>query len=205
MHFRLALLLLTLASVSFAQDTNFAAGPQYLMTTGSPMLFHSISTPSLSFSSAITDPYAGSTELAPSHISSSMAAIGSNTSLGEVYWGEHSPTEIVARHVETPSLTPDQTALYTYGTANLASTPMPEPPTVPVEAQQNSSVIEITWSQLPPNLPASIFDAGVTATADSQSLVARGVGVSLGDFARQLKSRKHLAKRVFTNEDLQRR
>ena len=36
-----------LIAYSAAQDTNFAAGPQYLLT-GSPLLVHSIATPSLS-------------------------------------------------------------------------------------------------------------------------------------------------------------
>jgi hypothetical protein len=37
-----------LAGISFAQDTNFSAGPQYLITTGSPEFLRPIATPSLS-------------------------------------------------------------------------------------------------------------------------------------------------------------
>jgi hypothetical protein len=44
----LTLLLSVLAGVSAAQDTNFAAGPQYLITTGNTMFLHPIATPSLS-------------------------------------------------------------------------------------------------------------------------------------------------------------
>jgi hypothetical protein len=45
------LLVLWVALVAaFAQDTNFATGPQYLMNYGSPMFARSISTPSLSLS-----------------------------------------------------------------------------------------------------------------------------------------------------------
>ena len=42
-------LLLLFAGMCAAQDTNFATGPQYLMTFGSPMFAKPISTPSLSF------------------------------------------------------------------------------------------------------------------------------------------------------------
>lgn len=44
----LILLLPGLAGVSAAQDTNFAAGPQYLITTSNTMFLHPIATPSLS-------------------------------------------------------------------------------------------------------------------------------------------------------------
>lgn len=51
---RLSLLLCALVVVStgmaFSQDTNFASGPQYLMTTGSSRYARSISTPSISLS-----------------------------------------------------------------------------------------------------------------------------------------------------------
>src|SRR5580700_12250835 len=40
-------ILLFLIGSAVAQDTNFAAGPQYLLT-GSPLLAHSIATPTLS-------------------------------------------------------------------------------------------------------------------------------------------------------------
>ncbi len=46
----LAFLILVLGSgkVAFAQDTNFPAGPQYLMNFGSPLFLRPISTPSIS-------------------------------------------------------------------------------------------------------------------------------------------------------------
>jgi len=44
------LLVLSALGVSFAQDTNFATGPQYLLSQGSPFFARSISTPSLSLS-----------------------------------------------------------------------------------------------------------------------------------------------------------
>ena len=44
----LLLVLILLGGLSAAQDTNFASGPQYLMTSGSPLFARSIATPSLS-------------------------------------------------------------------------------------------------------------------------------------------------------------
>jgi hypothetical protein len=38
-----------LAGICVAQETNFSSGPQYLMTSGSPLFARPISTPSLSF------------------------------------------------------------------------------------------------------------------------------------------------------------
>jgi hypothetical protein len=47
---RCLILALGLAGTAFAQETNFASGPQYLMTTGSAMFARPISTPSTSLS-----------------------------------------------------------------------------------------------------------------------------------------------------------
>jgi hypothetical protein len=53
--------LVVLVGLSAAQDTNFAVGPQYLMTSGSPLFARPIATPTLSFetqagaSAAVTD------------------------------------------------------------------------------------------------------------------------------------------------------
>jgi len=206
MRFSLGFLLLALTGLSFAQETNFPVGPQYLITTGSPMLMQSIATPTLSFSSAIPDAYIGPTELAPSLISTPVtASTATNVFLGDVYWGEHKPEEILARRLETPILTADQTAFYTFATAFYTLTPPPEPPTVPVEMNRQPSVIEITSAELPANLPPSIFDPGVTAVSDPQSLRERGYGASLGELAAHFKSHKRPAARVLTNEDFQRK
>ena len=43
--------LIFISAAAFGQDTNFATGPQYLITTGSPMFARPISTPTLSFAS----------------------------------------------------------------------------------------------------------------------------------------------------------
>ena len=46
-------LLIALAGVSAAQETNFPVGPQYLMISGSPLLAQPIATPSLSLNTAL--------------------------------------------------------------------------------------------------------------------------------------------------------
>ena len=198
MRLLLCVLAIPLVGLSFAQDTNFSAGPQYLVTTGSPMLIQPIATPSLSLNAPMPDPYISATQLAPAVTSDRSSAAPSNTFWPDVLWGEDKP--ITAR-VDTPSATPEETALYTYATANL-SVPESVQAAETAEVPAKSSVIEITSPQMPPNLPASIFDAGVTGTADPQWLLSRGYGVSLGDFARYWKSRKRPSAHVFTNEDL---
>jgi hypothetical protein len=203
MRLRLCFLVVVLVGLSFAQETNFSIGPQYLITNGSPLLLQPIATPSLSFGPGLSDPYASSTELAPSHILSPVAETATNVYLGEVLWGVHPPDTIVARRIETPSVSADQIATYTYSPTSEASNTLPVPLTVPIESVSPPSVIELASSTIPENLPPSIVDAGVTGTADVQSLLNRGYGVSLGDFARSMKSRRRPAARVLTNEDLQ--
>ncbi len=46
--FSCTLLVILAAGVGLGQDTNFASGPQYLMTSGSPMWARPISTPTMS-------------------------------------------------------------------------------------------------------------------------------------------------------------
>jgi hypothetical protein len=48
-------LLLLLAGICSAQDTNFPVGPQYLMTFGSPLFARPIATPSLSFETPLPE------------------------------------------------------------------------------------------------------------------------------------------------------
>ena len=50
----LTCLLVLLAGISAAQDTNFSVGPQYLVTSGSPLFAHPIATPSLSLEAPLT-------------------------------------------------------------------------------------------------------------------------------------------------------
>lgn len=199
---RALLPLLALVGFSFAQDTNFSAGPQYLVTTGSPMLLRSIATPSLSLGE--TQPLAASagTNESTGEQTAPSSASPSDSFLGGVYWGEHQSTEIVGRRLETPSMAPSDTAWYMN---SVASQSMPAPTTVPAEAievSSGSSDIQLSGAQLPSHLPSSILDVGVTGTANPQSILARGYGLPLGDIAAYWKSHKRTAPRVFTNSDL---
>lgn len=201
MRLLLSLLVVSLAGLSFAQETNFPAGPQYLVTSGSPMLLQSIATPSLSLSAPMPDPYIDQTQLAAAVISDPYPRVPDAFWSG-VFWGQDKP---VSPRVITPSVTPEETAIYTYATANqplpAEYVPTAETPAVPVQ----SSVIEITSARMPANLPASIFDPGVTGTADAVSLLNRRYGMSLGDLARYWKSHKRSSGHVFTNADLHRK
>lgn len=205
MRLRLSFLLFALAGIAFSQDTNFTSGPQYLAPNVDPLLLRSLSTPSMSFSPGLYDPYMNGTELTPSHVSSAVAGTSENVFLGDVYWGPHAPSEITAHRIETPSLTAEQTAANYYGTAALAANALSEPITVPIEQVLPPSTIEIASAAVPSNLPPSIVDPGVTGTADLESVLNRGYGISLGNFAKRSKARKRPATRVFTNEDLQRK
>jgi len=149
-----------LAVFSLAQETNFSAGPQYLITSD-PMFLRSIATPSLSLSAPLqpvvppvmaTTP---STEVAPSPATGTP----SQTDFGRIYWGA---------------------------------------PTVP----SSSSVIEISSAELPANLPASIFDPGVSRLTNAQTLEQRGYGITLAEVAAYTKAHRKRAAHVFTNEDL---
>ena len=200
MRLSLVLFFLSLTGFSFAQDTTFSQGPQYLIVNSSQMFFHPIATPTLSFSSTISDPYTG-TELAPSQVASPTTAPPS-AFLGDVYWGERNPSEAMQPRISTPILTAEQTAFYTYATANEVAAALSAPPVVPLELPTGSSVIVITSAQMPANLPTSIFDPGVSGIIDPESLRERGYGVSLGEFAAHLREHNRRATHVFTNEDL---
>jgi hypothetical protein len=152
-------LFLALAGISAAQDTNFSAGPQYLITSSSPMFLHPIATPSLS-------------------LEPSLPAIPSLPQIG--------PAVEDQSFVANPELphAADLFPIY-YGA------PMP-------------SVVEITSTELPSELPASITDGGVTGLTSAQSLRERGYGVPLGDTAAFWKAHKRPAAHVYTNADVQR-
>jgi len=200
MRLSLVLLFVALTGFCFAQETNFPQGPQYLIVNSSPLFFRPISTPTLSFSSPTSDPYNG-TELAQSQVASTTTAPPS-TFAGEVYWGGHNPSEAMQPRISTPILTAEQTAFYTYATANGVAAALSAPPVTTLELPAGSTVIEITSANMPSNLPPSIFDPGVSGIADPQSLRDRGYGVSLGEFAAHLRAHKRSATHVFTNEDL---
>ena len=193
--------LFVLVGISFAQETNFPVGPQYLVTTGSPMLLRPIATPSLSLGEAA--PFGAENVIAPASESTSFSVPTPDTFLGSVYWGAHKSDQIVARRLETPSMTPSDTAWYMNSVAQVTSPPSgPTAETAGVAAGPN--IIQLTSAPMPINLPASILDVGVTGVTDAQALLARGYGVSLGELAAYWKSHKRIAPRVFTNADIKR-
>lgn len=168
--------LLLMAGFTAAQDTNFSVGPQYLMTSGSPLFAQPIATPSLSLSTPPASLSASATE-ATSEPSSSSAGLPSQPDLTRIYWGKPEVAENAGGNV-----------------AENASE----------NATQNVSEIEITSAQPTSPLPASILDTGVTAMTTVQALRQRGYGVPLGDTAAFWKSHKPHAIRVYTNADVQR-
>ena len=195
-------LLLILSGASFAQDTNFSAGPQYLVTTPSTLFLRPIATPSLSLGEV--PPAAGfrPEEQAVAQEAPAPSAVTNGTFLSDVYWGDHPAGEVDARRVTTPSLSvPETPTSLISSEASPISGPLPG---LTSESIGTSHVIEVSSTTLPTNLPASIFDTGVTAIADAQSLHERGYGVPLGDVATYWKAHKSGIVRVLTNRDVQR-
>ena len=209
MHRRnVILLFLILTGVALAQETNFSSGPQYLITTNSPLLLRPISTPSLTLGQV---PTAGtgftSAEIAVAQEIPMRSTISNQTFLSDVYWGDHPASEVEGLRLSTPSLPPSETSANLSATAAaLESTPTNSEtlPGLPAQSAETSSVIEISSGALPANLPASIFDAGVTAIADGQSLRERGYGIPLGDVASYWKAHRVSAARTFTTRDVER-
>ena len=67
-----------------------------------------------------------------------------------------------------------------------------------------ATVVEITSTEPPRNLPASIVDIGVVGLSDATSLRERGYGVTVGETAAFWKAHKSPAARVYTNRDIER-
>ena len=194
----IVLVIFMFAGFAFAQETNFAVGPQYLITNGSPMTLHPIATPSLSLGEAKPfEVIVAATDISAEELSS-IASAPSDTFLGNVYWGEHKDAVVVGRRIETPSMTASETSLYMEQVANQTY----GPPEQGTEMVAGPSVIEIAGSQLPPNLPSSILNGDVAGAADAQSLTADGYAIPLGDIAAYWKSHKRIAAHVFTNSNL---
>ena len=89
------LLLLVVAGVCMAQDTNFSSGPQYLITTSDTMFLRPISTPTLSFEPSLPAVLPTESQLgAEVQSSSAPAAIQTHPDLARVYWGGPATSEI---------------------------------------------------------------------------------------------------------------
>jgi hypothetical protein len=195
---RVLLSLLVLGGISFAQEMNFPVGPQYLATTGNPMLLRPIATPSMSLSGGSL---AGTSEVPTTAEPPAFAPLETVVYLDNVYWGEHKPSEVVARRVETPIMSADQTAWYMNVVASQFTSQLPAT-SAEVQTEAGASVIELTGSSVPTNLPASILDSGMMGRADPSALQGRGYEISLGDIAAYWKSHRRTAARVFTNSDV---
>ena len=194
--------LLALVGFSFSQDTNFSVGPQYLVTTSSPMLLRPIATPSLSLGEMQPVAASAGTYETTAEPTAPSSASPSDSFLGGVYWGEHQSTEMVGRRLETPSMAPSDTAWYMNSVASQSVSALTTVPAEAAEVSSGSSVIQLSGAQLASNLPSIILDVGVTGTGNTQSLLARGYGLPLGDVAAFWKSHKRSAPRVFTNSDV---
>jgi hypothetical protein len=152
-------LLLAVAGIATAQDTNFPVGPQYLPITGSPQFARSIATPSLSLNAPLPE-------------IKSLPEVG--------------PAVSDQNYTANPELQ-HQADLFPifYGHAP-------------------ASIIEISSTELPRNLPASIVNAGVVGMTDTASLRERGYGVTVGETASFWKTHKAPAPRLYTNRDIER-
>jgi hypothetical protein len=102
--------LLLLTGITAAQDTNFSVGPQYLVTSSSPMFLRPIATPSLSLSTPMPSPSAPPTEALPEP-SSPFAGAPPQPDLTRIFWGEpasESPEPPAENEIEITSAQPSQ-------------------------------------------------------------------------------------------------
>ena len=85
------LLMFVLINISGAQETNFAVGPQYLMTSGSPLFAQPIATPSLSLGEAV--PQTGANKEIAEHVAANDEVLNSilelqrQMTLPSIYYG----------------------------------------------------------------------------------------------------------------------
>lgn len=101
-------LLLVVAGISTAQDTNFTVGPQYLITTDSTLFLQPIATPSLSLSAPLPSLRDAAPETPVSYEASSASAeLPSQTDFARIYWGKPQFGENVSV-VEVSSAEPER-------------------------------------------------------------------------------------------------
>ena len=101
--------LLTLASVSVAQETNFSAGPQYLITTNSTMFLRPIATPTLSLSApppSTGEPEMseGTGEATPQPVSP-FAPAPAQPDLTQIFWGTSATSQPANENVSEIEIT----------------------------------------------------------------------------------------------------
>jgi hypothetical protein len=97
-----------LAGIATAQDTSFSTGPQYLVTYGSPLLLHSIATPSLDLNAPpINTLPQASTEEQPVP---APVAPPSGVDLTQIYWGQPAVAASASQNVSEIEISSPQTA-----------------------------------------------------------------------------------------------
>jgi hypothetical protein len=100
--------LVGLGGIATAQDTNFSSGPQYLVTYGSPLLLHSIATPSLDLNAPMVNAWPqGSSEEQPAPV---PVAPQSGADLTRIYWGEPAAATSARENVSEIEISSAQTA-----------------------------------------------------------------------------------------------
>lgn len=173
--------LLFLIGSAVAQDTNFSAGPQYLLT-GSPLLARSIATPTLSLNAPLPPVESASFNIPEAAFEATVE--GASEATSEVV----PATNPVLEH--QADLIPVYYGVDTHYRAS------------------NASAVEISFpeggAEASAELPASIVESGVTELVDAQALRVRGHGVTVAEAAAYWKTHKLPARRNFTNEDVKR-
>jgi len=99
-------LLLVLTGVCAAQDTNFSVGPQYLITTDSPLFLRPIATPTLSFSTPPPSAAAATQESAGAQTFSTPPELRNQASLFSIYYGTPAVSVVAITQEEPPSPRP---------------------------------------------------------------------------------------------------
>ena len=98
-------LLLAMMGISAAQETNFAVGPQYLMTSGSPMFAQPIATPTLSLENPLS-PIPSLPEVGPVVIDQPYVPNSALEQLGPdlfpIYYGYPMPSVVEIVSTEPP-------------------------------------------------------------------------------------------------------
>ena len=191
----LPLVVLSLVGISGAQDTNFAQGPQYLIT-GANAFVSPISTPTLSFESPLSPIRDTSFSQGPQYL-----ATGDATFLHPI------STPIVS--LETPL--PPIPSLPEVGPAVTDQSYVSNPDLQHVAnlypifyGYPMIPVIEISGAEPSQPLPASITGVGYAVIADPQGLREMGYGVTIGEAASYWKAHKPRVNHVYTNADIER-
>jgi hypothetical protein len=86
--FVICLVIVTAICSAQSPDTNFSSGPQYLITSGSPDLLHSIATPSLSLSAPLEAvPTASPEEGSGEPHTPAFPDLQTQAQVDRIYWG----------------------------------------------------------------------------------------------------------------------